>query len=203
MTELIVLRTIALKGRVPAADVAASLGVPEGVVSDEVARLSGLELVKEMPTGLKVTPQGKERLAGLLEAERATVDVAAMKVVYEEFLPINGESKEIFTAWQVRPDGSPNDHGDIDYDADVLGRLTSVHTRVVPLVHRATGLAPRAGRYAERLIEAQRRYSAGEAAYVTRPIIDSYHTVWFELHEDLIHWSGLTRAEEAAAGNAH
>lgn len=203
MTELVVLRTIALKGRVPASEVAFSAGIPSDVVADEVARLSGLELVKEMPTGLKVTPEGKERLAGLLDAERATVDVVAMTQVYDEFLPINAESKEIFTAWQVRPDGSPNDHGDAGYDADVLGRLTSVHERVLPLVHRAAGLAPRAGRYAERLVEAQRRYSSGEAAYVTRPIIDSYHTVWFELHEDLIHWCGLTRAEEAAAGNAH
>lgn len=35
-----------------------------------------------------------------------------------------------------------------------------------------------------------------------RPMIDSYHTVWFEFHEELIQLSGLFRAEEAAAGRA-
>jgi hypothetical protein len=33
-------------------------------------------------------------------------------------------------------------------------------------------------------------------------MIDSFHTVWFELHEDLIGLLGRTRAEEAAAGRA-
>jgi pyruvate,orthophosphate dikinase len=33
-------------------------------------------------------------------------------------------------------------------------------------------------------------------------MIDSYHTVWFELHEDLIGLAGLSRADEAAAGRA-
>ncbi len=203
MSELGVLRTIALKGRVPAADVAISLGLPEDVVTDEVARLTEIELVKEMSTGLKVTPDGKERLQSLLADERAGVDLDAMKAVYEGFLPINAESKEIFTAWQIKSGNVPNDHSDAEYDDEVLGRLTSVHARVLPLVERAAAITPRAARYAERLSDAQARYASGDGAYVTRPIIDSYHTVWFELHEDLIHWCGLTRADEAAAGNAH
>ncbi len=203
MNELGVLRTIALKGRVPADGVAVSLGISGAAVTDELGPLVTSELVKEMPSGLKVTPEGKARLADLLAAERADLDMASMKQVYEDFLPINVASKEIFTAWQVRPSGEPNDHGDPDYDEDVLSRLTGIHEQVLPLVQRAASITPRAARYAERLSDAQARYTAGEAAYVTRPIIDSYHTVWFELHEDLINWCGLTRAEEAAAGNAH
>lgn len=203
MTELSLLRAIALKGRVAAAEVAASLGRDEAAVITDLERLEGEGLVKQMPTGLKVAPEGKERLEALLAAERAGLDAAAMRGVYEDFLPINAESKEVFTAWQIKPGGAPNDHADAGYDAEVLARLTAIHARVLPIVARAAEIAPRAGRYAERLAEAQRRYAAGESAYVTRPIIDSYHTVWFELHEDLIHWCGLTREAEAAAGNAH
>jgi hypothetical protein len=33
-------------------------------------------------------------------------------------------------------------------------------------------------------------------------MIDSYHTVWFELHEELIAARGLSREEEAKAGHA-
>jgi pyruvate,orthophosphate dikinase len=37
---------------------------------------------------------------------------------------------------------------------------------------------------------------------VASPRVDSYHSIWFELHEDLILLSGRTRAEEVAAGRA-
>jgi hypothetical protein len=46
------------------------------------------------------------------------------------------------------------------------------------------------------------RVRAGETAWLTRPLIDSYHTVWFELHEELILAVGLTREEAARSGNA-
>ena len=44
--------------------------------------------------------------------------------------------------------------------------------------------------------------SAATAAIVASPRVDSYHGVWFELHEDLILLAGRTRADEVAAGRA-
>ena len=44
------------------------------------------------------------------------------------------------------------------------------------------------------------RIAAGDHGYVARIITDSYHTVWFELHEDLMSLAGLTREYEALAG---
>jgi pyruvate,orthophosphate dikinase len=32
--------------------------------------------------------------------------------------------------------------------------------------------------------------------------VDSYHGIWFELHEDLIQLAGRTRAAEVEAGRA-
>jgi hypothetical protein len=46
------------------------------------------------------------------------------------------------------------------------------------------------------------KVKSGDTTWLARPIIDSYHTVWFELHEELIAASGLTREEEARAGHA-
>ncbi len=37
----------------------------------------------------------------------------------------------------------------------------------------------------------------GERDWFTKPTIDSYHSVWFELHEDLLATLGLERAKEA------
>ena len=40
----------------------------------------------------------------------------------------------------------------------------------------------------------------GDQRYVSSPRVDSYHTVWFELHEDLIRLSGHDRSEEQSPG---
>jgi pyruvate,orthophosphate dikinase len=38
--------------------------------------------------------------------------------------------------------------------------------------------------------------------YLASPRVDSFHTIWFELHEDLILLADRTREEEVAAGRA-
>ena len=42
----------------------------------------------------------------------------------------------------------------------------------------------------------------GNTRYFAAPIIEGYHTIWFELHRELIELMGTTRAAEAAAGRA-
>jgi hypothetical protein len=54
----------------------------------------------------------------------------------------------------------------------------------------------RYGSYGDRLDAAIDRARSGETAYVDRPLVDSYHTVWFELHEDLLATLGLDRSQE-------
>ena len=51
---------------------------------------------------------------------------------------------------------------------------------------------------AERIEQAE----AGDQRFVASPRVDSYHGIWFELHEDLIRLAGRTREDEAAAGRA-
>ena len=50
--------------------------------------------------------------------------------------------------------------------------------------------------YGERFAAARRLVEAGERDWFTRPLIDSYHTIWFELHEDLLATLGLERSHE-------
>jgi pyruvate,orthophosphate dikinase len=97
----------------------------------------------------------------------------------------------------------PNDHSDGAYDASVLARLRSdVHEDVTPIVERAAGMVSRLGRYGLRLETALDRLSDGDERYVAHPMLDSYHTVWFELHEELIRLAGRDRRSETEAGRA-
>lgn len=203
MTELAFLRVVALKGRADHDLISVASGLAPEQVEAHAARAAEAGQVKETPAGLRITPDGRRRVDVLLAEERASLDAGAVTALYEEFSDINDRAKQIFTAWQLLDDGQPNDHSDGAYDARVLSRLDEIHAGVVPLIERLVPLAPRARQYGSRLTAAQAKYASGDHAYVTRPIIDSYHTVWFELHEDFISWAGLTRAEEAAAGRAH
>ena len=113
--------------------------------------------------------------------------------------------KDIVTAWQIRDAeaGVVNDHTDADYDRAVLDRLGAAPRRRGRLAHPARGRAARDSRtIASGSADAVERAQAGDGRYVASPRVDSYHGIWFELHEDLIRLAGRTRAAEVAAGRA-
>ena len=193
MTDLAVLQGVRLKGRVSRADLATTLGEDPGEVVDDLTR-SGL--LADGPT-LRLTPEGRGRLDELLTAERSNVDLAAISAAYNDFRAVNTEFKALVTDWQVRH-GQPNTHDDSEYDAAVLARLDGVHQRITPIVAAAAAQLPRLGRYSTKLQTALDNVHAGDTIWLSRPLIDSYHTVWFELHEELILAAGLTRETEDA-----
>ncbi|UXA11481.1 MarR family transcriptional regulator [Mycobacterium sp. SMC-8] len=201
MSELVVLQAIRLKGRVSAADVAATVNLDPTDIAPTLAELLEKGLLLEGKGSIRITPEGRERLAALLADERSHLDQDALAGSYADFLSVNGDFKALVTDWQIK-DGQPNAHDDADYDTSVLARLSGVHERVVPILTGVSGQLPRLAGYADKLSAALAKVEAGETTWLTRPIIDSYHTVWFELHEELIGASGLTREEEAIAGNA-
>jgi hypothetical protein len=186
MSDLAVLQAIRLKGRVNRED----LG------SDLVDGLVGAGLLVDGPT-LRLSPEGRVRLDELLASERSSVDSSVIACAYSEFRSVNAEFKALVTDWQLK-NGQPNTHEDPVYDAAVLARLDEVHQRVTPIVAAASAELPRLGRYAEKLQSALDRVHAGETMWLSRPLIDSYHTVWFELHEEMILAAGLTREAEDA-----
>ncbi|MFC9897011.1 pyruvate, phosphate dikinase [Nocardia sp. NPDC127579] len=202
-TDLALLRLIGIKGRVRPEAVAASLSRSEDEIVRRCAELVDRGWCATTPAGLRLAPPGRERLTALLAAEREQVDAAEIATIYTEFCGHNAELKDIVTAWQMRDAQTPNDHTDAAYDRRVLDRLQVLHEQVTPLTRWIASIAPRLHPYPDRFDAAIAKIGAGEHLWVARPIIDSYHTVWFELHEDLIGLCGLSRADEAAAGRAH
>lgn len=203
MTELAVLQAVRLKGRVRPADLAATLDEDPALVASLVERLSAAGLLVDGTT-VRLTPAGRDRLAALLDEERRGLDLAAMAAAYDDFRPVNADFKAVVTDWQLKggPGGPPNTHDDAEYDAAVLGRLDGVHARVLPIVEAAAAELPRLNVYSTKLVAALGKVRDGDPAWLTRPLIDSYHTVWFELHEELISAVGLTREEAARSGDA-
>lgn len=200
MSDLALLQAVRLKGRVNRADLAETLGEDPADVDSTVARLTESGLLVNDKT-VKLSTGGRTRLGELLVQERRSIDKAAMRAIHNGFRAVNAEFKAVVTDWQVKA-GEPNAHDDTEYDAAILARLDSVHQRVVPIVAAAAAQLPRLSTYSAKLQRALDRVKAGETAWLSRPIIDSYHTVWFELHEELILAAGLTREVEAKSGDA-
>jgi hypothetical protein len=193
LTELAVLQAVRLKGRVSRDDLVATLG--EDLV-DVIDRLVGSGLLLDGST-LRLSPEGRQRLEGLLADERSHVDAAAVAAAYDEFCSVNRDFKELVTDWQLK-DGRPNTHEDAGYDAAVLARLDDVHRRVTPTIAAVATQLPRLSRYSVKLQAALDNIQDGETMWLARPLIDSYHTVWFELHEELILAAGRTRETDDA-----
>jgi hypothetical protein len=200
MDDLELLQAVRLKGRVRPADLAATLDEDEAEVNVKVDELGEAGLILAGKS-IRLSPEGKERLAELLAGEHQGIDGEELGRAYAEFRSVNGEFKSLVSEWQLR-DGAPNDHTDAAYDTAVVGRLVGIHEAVLPILGSASAQVPRLAAYSTKLSSALDKIQAGDTSWFTRPLVDSYHTVWFELHEELIGAAGLTREAEAEAGHA-
>lgn len=199
--ELRILQAARLKGRATDADLIAAAGPSDGDAAVLESLIDAGELDRA-GSRVKLTANGRARLEALLAAERAEVDRETLTKLYADFDEINTAFKQLVTDWQLIDGTRPNDHSDADYDAGIVKRLAALHERFTPLLNQVVQLAPRLTPYPGRFAVALEKVQSGERKWFALPLIDSYHTVWFELHEELIGLAGLSRAEEAAAGRA-
>lgn len=200
--DVAVMQAVRLKGMVTPEAVAAATGRGADDVTAALTQLAIDENVQERNGRYRVTREGRDRLDAALAQERTAVDAAALAALYEEFTPLNSEFKGLAHEWQMRDD-EPNDHSDAAHDGAVLAKFDDMASRFAPLVERIVAVTPpRLQAYPARFEAALAKVRAGESEWFLKPMIDSYHTVWFELHEELIGLAGLTRLQEAAEGRA-
>jgi hypothetical protein len=199
----LVLHVLRLKGFADTAAVAASTGLDtaDAVTRLDKAQADGWATHREgRISGWALTSTGraahKELVADELERSPGARD--AIDGAYRSFLDINGELLAVCTDWQLR-NGALNDHTDPAYDDAVVERLARVDAAVQPLCADASAALARFSRYGPRLASALDKVTHGDTDWFAKPVLDSYHTVWFELHEDLLVTLGLERSKEGAS----
>ena len=89
----------------------------------------------------------------------------------------------------------PNDHSNQDYDDGIIDRLGGLHERAEVVLGALTAPEARLSRYTDKLLIALEKAEDGETDFVSGARVESYHTVWFELHEDLLRILGQERDE--------
>jgi hypothetical protein len=198
--EFLVLHGLAVKKAGTATAVAEILGEDPGRVATALQAGVGAGRAVEARELFMATPAGREWLAERYPTEfaefRATAEATES---YERFERVNRELLRLFTEWQMMPVGNetvPNDHSDADYDDRIIDRLGALHERAERPLEQFAELEPRLGQYPRRLEAAYDKVLAGDHDFVSGAKVDSYHTVWFELHEDLLRMLGREREEQ-------
>jgi hypothetical protein len=197
--NLLVLHTLRCIGFVSLARVSEASGLSEADAESELIDLALDGLVTRVAGdfgGWGLTDAGHAADAQRISAE---LDEAGTRTVvsgaYDGFAELNPELLDLCTAWQTRSvDGftTLNDHTDLAYDYRVLDRLTDFDQRADIVCANLSEAMVRFQRYRARLTDALTRAKTGALDYVTDNTA-SYHTVWFQLHEDLLTTLGISR----------
>ncbi|WP_405097995.1 transcriptional regulator [Micromonospora sp. NBC_01412] len=198
-TGSVVLHVLRCIGFAELSRLADAVGLPAAEVESHLIDLAVAGLVTRTPGefgGWGLTEAGRVENARRITGE---VDVAgardAVAAAYEKFMVLNPELLDLCSAWQLRTvDGvvTPNDHSDRAYDARVLDRFADLDQRAQAVCADLSAELPRFRRYRIRLAAALDRAQAG----ALEQLVDSttsYHTVWFQLHEDLLATLGIPR----------
>ena len=170
-----------------------------GMVKSEKCVMRQVEAVEKYV----LTPTGREEGQAALAQELEVVAARGIvEALYEKFLQLNPEMLQLCTDWQVINDGSGeqklNDHGDSEYDTKVLDRLEVLDQQIAEILQPLIGVLSRFDNYPSRFASALEKVLSGDLDWLTKPIMPSYHTVWFELHEDLLATLGINRASEGS-----
>ncbi|MEQ1785684.1 MAG: transcriptional regulator [Acidimicrobiales bacterium] len=204
--RLLVMHGLRLKGFGEAAAIGEAVGVAEAEAKPVLDQLvgDGVATYREGKlSGFALTKAGREQHAAQLAAELdASGARAAVEDAYRRFLRLNTDLLTICTAWQLRDvdgESAVNDHSDAAYDAGVVAQLAALHAHVEPICADLAATLERFGGYGTRLGDALRQVQAGDGDWFTKPMIPSYHTVWFEMHEDLLSTLGIERGSEGAS----
>jgi hypothetical protein len=156
--------------------------------------------------GWSLTDTGRMENERQLAAELGQVgghDV--VREVYREFLPLNERLQQACTNWQLRPTADDplafNDHSDPAWDRRVVDELSALAHTLTEVSGEIGAVLDRLRGYDTRFGAALDRVLAGDHSWVDRSGADSCHTVWFELHEDLIATLGLVRGAALSGEN--
>lgn len=190
-----ILHSIRIKGLATDPVLAAMVGLTPEELRSQLEPLVADHLVVRKEgrlSGTMLTPVGKEKHAELLAS---AAPGPAVGEFYEAFLPLNGSFKRVCNAWQMRDETTPNDHADADYDSGVIDDLAVVHEEIAEALKPVGAEDSRMALYEPRLTAALERIRGGDRGAFARPMNDSYHDIWMELHQDLLMVLGRERGE--------
>jgi len=175
------------------------LGLSENELKLILKNLSQEGLIRRTNSEWEIEESGEEMIKSYRERLLRESGRSEEFMKYcEEFERLNKEFKELVTRWQLKDEGGmlvPNDHSDPDYDFKIIEKLSMVHEKTMNVLKKICEIVPAFKIYAKRLENALNLLMNGNLEYMVDKSKESYHEVWFELHESLLKISGMKRIE--------
>jgi len=195
----LVLHGLAVKKHADAAAIAEFAGIAPNAAAKLLADAVARGRVIEAQGKFMLAPLARVSLLGEYSREYAALRTSTtFLAAYEAFERINTSLKALITDWQTMTVGGsrvPNTHSDPDYDLGVIDRLGQLHERADRILAKLASEIPRFEYYRRHLHEALERAEGGAIEWISDARILSYHTLWFELHEDVLRILGRQRSE--------
>lgn len=142
-----------------------------------------------------LTAVGREVHAEWARLPEGSEEAATARRAYDQFLLLDRDVKELTTAWQMgaanaRPDGYTPE------EWKIIDRLTAVDEKAGPILLKLGRAVPRFAPYRARLSRALSQLEEGDRRWLSGLTCDSYHTVWWQLHEDLLTALAIDRSDD-------
>ena len=158
-------------------------------------RLLGVGYLTTRGSSLTITPAGREAHAGWARLPEGSDEHHAAQAAYERFLELDRQVKKLTTEWQhssanSRPDGYSAD------DWTLIDRLIGLNEKAGAVLLRLGRAVPRFAGYRARFRFAVQSLEDGDRKWFSGLTCDSYHTVWWQLHEDLLLALGVARSDD-------
>ena len=207
-SDLLVLQALRVKGFVDTEAVAETVCLSQEDtlnILNQFAEEGRVSYREGRMVGWMITSEGRSYGEQLLANEVDSLGIRLeIETSYKEFSRLNNDFKELCTDWQLKPslDASEvgqvlNDHSDPDYDKGVIDRLVELDKQAQPVCASLAEQLERFSSYGSRFTHALEMVLKGDTDWIAKPMIESYHTVWFELHENFFSTLGIDRASES------
>lgn len=161
----------------------------------DFARLVEAGYVVRRGPAVAITAAGRAAHASWACLPEGSEEEAATRRAYEAFLEFDKQVKQLTTEWQLASGNARPDGYSVE-DWKLIDRLTAVNDRVSPVLVHLGKTIPRFAGYRPRLRNALNRLEDGERQWLSGLTCDSYHTVWWQLHEDILVALGIARSED-------
>jgi hypothetical protein len=160
-----------------------------------VAALAAAGYVLRRGAFVAVTPAGKEAGSAWARLDAHSEEYESFRQAYERFLAFDAQVKSLTTDWQLAGANT----GSATYSSEewhLVDRLRAFDEKAGPVVSQLGRAVGRFAGYRPRLRKALEQLEAGDREWFSGARCDSYHTVWWHLHEDLLLALGMNRSDD-------
>lgn len=173
-----ILHYLSMEGLAETDQIAEDLDLSRAQIEEVLEDLNQKELV-EHEGFWYLNDAGESHLNELLRDRFSPEAITELETRYSDFESLDIEFKDLANAWQ---NSKTNDE-----QQALIEDLEAFHSETRGFFEEFSDeIFDEYRRYLEELDTALQRLNTGDSDYFTGTEVDSYHTVWFRLHDDLM-----------------